>query len=164
MPRDYEVLADYTLDPDVERDLLASQSECTFIWNTKDGSPLGVIMSFVFADGHFWLTASAQRGRVSAVQRDPRVAIVVTSKGSEMAQGKSLTYKGTCAVRDDEQTKRWFYAALGQKRFPDDDAYRETFVKTLDSPRRVILEVTPGHRIGIDLAKMHRGAQQYEDE
>ena len=64
--------------------MLALQKECTFIWSNKKGWPVGVIMSYVFRDGKFWLTASSQRARMSAVQRDPRVCIVVTSTGTDM--------------------------------------------------------------------------------
>ncbi len=161
MPRDFEDLTNSPLDAEAEQRLLAAQTECTFVWSTKDGSPLGVIMSYLVRDGHFWLTASTNRGRISAVRRDPRVAIIITSTGTPLGHGKSVTYRGTCAVRDDEQTKRWFYEALGERRFPDDDRYRAEFVRTLDSERRVVLEVTPGKRIAIDLAKLHPGANMY---
>ena len=30
-----------------------------------------------------------------------------------MARNKTVTYKGTCTVRDDQETKDWFYPALG---------------------------------------------------
>jgi hypothetical protein len=40
--------------------------------------------------------------------------------------------------------------------------YRAQFVRTLDSSRRVVLEVIPTQRIAIDLAKMHTGATMYE--
>jgi Pyridoxamine 5'-phosphate oxidase len=161
VPRDFEDLSDYGLDGETEAQLLSAQTECTFVWSTKDGSPLGVIMSYVMRKGHLWLTASANRGRVSAVGRDPRVAIVITSTGTELGHGKSVTYRGTCAVHSDEGTKRWFYAALGERRFPDDEHYRAEFVRTLDSVHRVVLEVTPRERIAIDLAKMHTRAEMY---
>jgi hypothetical protein len=35
-------------------------------------------------------------------------------------------------------------------------------VRTLDSVRRVVLEVTPTERIAIDLAKMHTRADMYQ--
>jgi general stress protein 26 len=159
--RTFEELFDYALDPTVEEALLAEQSECTFIWSSKDGWPLGVIMSFVHARGRFWLTASSQRGRVSAVRRDPRVTIVVTSTGTSLGHGKSVTYRARCTVHEDAETKAWFFPALGAKRFPDDAAYREEFVRTLDSPRRVVIEVEPSERIAIDLVKMHPKAQMY---
>ncbi len=149
------------MSAETEAALLAMQTECTFIWSTRDGSPLGVIMTYLARDGHFWLTASSNRGRVRAVERDPRVSLVVTSTGTALGHGKSLTYRGTCVVHTDERTKGWFYPALGDRRFPDDDRYRAEFVQSLDSGRRVILEVIPAERIAIDLAKMHTGAEMY---
>jgi hypothetical protein len=90
------------------------------------------------------------------------VAIVTTSAGTAVGHGKSVTYRGTCLVHTDEPTKRWFYEALGHRRFPDDEEYRTEFVRTLDSDRRVVLEVTPSGRIAIDLTKMHPRAKMYE--
>ena len=79
---DYEDVTVYDLDTDTEEALLLGHDECTFIWSNKEGWPVGVIMSYVWRDGRFWLTASAQRARISAVRRDPRVCVVVTSTGS----------------------------------------------------------------------------------
>ena len=55
------------LDADDETEMLDAQNECTFIWSNKEGWPVGVIMSYVFVDGKFWLTASSQRARIAAV-------------------------------------------------------------------------------------------------
>ncbi len=161
MPENFEDLAGFELDPQTEDELLALQTECTFAWSTKDGSPMAVIMSFVFHDGRIWLTASSQRARVSAVRRNPRVAVVVSSTGTSLGHGKTVTFRGTCRVLEDEETKRWFYSALGRRRFPDDEAYRAEFVAKLDSPRRVILEVTPTERQTHDVAKVHTSAKMY---
>ena len=70
-PENYEDVSVYGLDDDVEQEMLLVQNECTFIWSNKEGWPVGVIMSYVFRDGKFWLTASSQRARISAVRRDP---------------------------------------------------------------------------------------------
>jgi len=158
--RDYEDLSDYDLDPEAEAELLSRQTECTFVWKSKAGWPTGVIMSYLFRDGRFWLTASSHRGRVPAVREDPRVSIVITSKGSGVREQRSVTYRGTCVVHDDQATKAWFYPALGLRRFPQNEEYRVGFVERLDSPRRVILEVIPGERLGYDGAKMHGAAGQ----
>jgi nitroimidazol reductase NimA-like FMN-containing flavoprotein (pyridoxamine 5'-phosphate oxidase superfamily) len=155
MTKNFEDLSRARLDPDTEAELLRAQTECTFVWHTKTGHPLGVIMSFVYHDDRFWLTASATRGRVAAVRADPRVAIVVSSLGSAVEAGKSLTCRGTCTVRDDEETKRWFFEALSLRRFPHDEGYRATFVEKLDSSQRVILEVETTERITYDGAKLH---------
>ena len=66
--------------------MLAKQTECTFIWSNKEGHPVGVIMNFVFRNGRFWLTASSQRARITAMRRDPRVSIAVSSHGADVAQ------------------------------------------------------------------------------
>src|ERR1700761_7680887 len=100
--RDYEDVTVYSLDETAEAELLAKQAECTFIWSNSAGHPVGVIMNYVFRDGSFWLTASSQRARVPAVRRDPRVSIVVTSRGSGITTSKSLNYKGRCVVHEDE--------------------------------------------------------------
>ncbi|HET9078478.1 MAG TPA: pyridoxamine 5'-phosphate oxidase family protein [Acidimicrobiales bacterium] len=151
---DYEDVTAYTLDESTEEDLLRAQNELTFIWSNREGWPVGVIMSYVFRDGKFWCTASSQRKRVAAVRRDPRVCVVVTSKGSSLGANKALTYKGECVIRDDAPTKAWFYPALAQAINPDDPDRARRFARFLDSPRRVIFEITPQDRIGYDGAKM----------
>ncbi len=160
-PENYEDVTVYGLDDDVESELLAGQNECTFIWSNKEGWPVGVIMSYVFVDGKFWLTASSQRARVSAVRRDPRVCIVVTSTGSRIARNKTVTYKGTCTLRDDQETKDWFYPALAAAIRGDDIEARDVFAKFLDSPRRVIFEVEPTQRIGYDGGKMGKATAEW---
>lgn len=153
--QDYEDVTGYTLDETKEAELLAAQNELTFIWSNREGWPVGVIMSYVFHDGRFWVTASGQRKRIAAVRRDPRVCVVVTSRGSAVKGSLSLTYKGLCQIHDDDETKAWFYPALAlHLRGPDPEAVGR-FAAFLDSPRRVILEVTPHQRIGYDGTKMH---------
>jgi hypothetical protein len=153
---DYEDVTKYGLRAEAERELLARQSECTFIWSNREGFPVGVIMNYVFQDGRFWLTASAQRARVAAVQRDPRVSIAISSLGSGITTRKSLTYKGRCSVHHDPATKRWYYPALAAAVRPDDPDAQAAFVRHLDSPRRVVLEVVPTDRIGFDSTQMWR--------
>ena len=160
-PENYEDVTVYGLDDDVEAEMLDAQNECTFIWSNKEGWPVGVIMSYVYRDGKFWLTASSQRARISAVKRDPRVCIVVTSTGSKMARNKTVTYKGTCTVHDDQDTKDWFYPALAAAIRRDDMQGQEIFAKFLDSPRRVILEVEPTQRIGYDGGKMGKATAEW---
>jgi general stress protein 26 len=154
MSEDYEDVTMYTLDTDVEERLLLAHNECTFIWSNKEGWPVGVIMSYVWRKGKFWLTASGQRARVAAVRRDPRVCIVVTSTGSPIPRNKAITWKGTCVLHDSREVKDWFYPELAAALNPDDPVRAEQFQSFLDSPRRVIFEVTPTQRIGYDGDKM----------
>jgi general stress protein 26 len=159
-PENYEDVTLYDLDESDEMELLLAHNECTFIWSNKEGWPVGVIMSYVYRDGKFWLTASGQRARIAAVRRDPRVCIVVTSTGSPLPRNKTITWKGTCVVRDDDEIKAWFYPELAAA-LQADPVRREYFQKFLDSPRRVILEVTPTQRIGYDGAKMGKATASW---
>jgi nitroimidazol reductase NimA-like FMN-containing flavoprotein (pyridoxamine 5'-phosphate oxidase superfamily) len=149
----YERVSVYALD-DAEREaLLAAHAECTFSWATRDGWPIAVIMSYLWRDGRFWLTAGAHRHRVEAVRRDPRVSVVVTSTGTRQPPGRSVTAKGRCRVHEDAKTKAWFYPAFAQHLYPDAAAARDFAIK-LDSPLRVVLEVVPEKWITYDGVKM----------
>ena len=157
----YEDVTVYDLDADQEEALLLAHNECTFIWSNNEGWPVGVIMSYVWRRGRFWLTASGQRKRIAAVRRDPRVCIVVTSTGSPLPRNQTVTWKGTCTVHDnDDTTKAWFYPELATALQPDPER-RAYFEKFLDSPRRVILEVEPVQRIGYDGHKMGRATADW---
>ncbi len=159
---DYEDVTAYDLDAGTEEQLLGAHNECTFIWANAEGWPVGVIMSYVWRRGRFWLTASSQRARITAVRRDPRVSIVVTSTGSPLPRDKTVTWKGRCTVHDDDaEIKAWFYPELAAALMPGHEAAQERFVRFLDSPRRVILEVEPVQRIGYDGAKMARATAEW---
>ena len=165
-PENYEDVTIYGLDDADEQELLVAHNECTFIWSNKEGWPVGVIMSYVYRNGKFWLTASGQRARISAVRRDPRVSVVVTSTGSPVAKNKTVTWKGTCTVHDasapeNAELKAWFYNELSGALNRGDEKRQAYFSKFLDSPRRVILEVDPTQRIGYDGTKMGRATASW---
>ncbi len=163
-PGNYEDVTKYDLEADDEEELLLAHNECTFIWANKEGWPVGVIMSYVWVDGKFWLTATSQRARIHAVRRDPRVCIVVTSTGSPVARNKAITYKGNCTIHEDRAVKDWFYPALAAALRPDSEEGQANFVQFLDSPRRVVLEVDPTQRIGYDGGKMAKATAAWMRE
>jgi len=153
--RNYEEVAQFTLEQQDCEHLLTTQNECTFIWRMRDGWPIGVIMSYIWRDGKVWMTASSQRPRIAAVQRDDRVSVVVSSMGTQLSPG-TVTIRGRCAIREDEETKRWFYPALAQALIPGDDRRQGRFVKMLDSPRRVVMCVSPEKFITFSSEKMQK--------
>lgn len=157
----YEDVTVYELDPEAEADMIDKQKECTFCWVTKDGSPMAVIMSYLRApDGTFWMTASGQRKRVPAIRRDGRVAVVITSAGTKLGAGLTVTYKGIATVHEDDETKRWFYPALAERlmgKYGDERVHE--FAKMLDSPRRVVISIAPGLRVGYDGFKMRAATE-----
>lgn len=152
---DYEDVSVYGLDPGTEAELIAKQNECTFCWVTADGSPMAVIMSYLQHEGRFWMTATAQRKRIPAIRRDGRVVVVITSAGTDLRSGKTVTYKGSAIVHDDAETKAWFYPALAERLMGRWGEVRVAeFARFLDSPRRVVIEIVPGLRVGYDGEKM----------
>lgn len=150
----YEDVSMFTLSGNREQTLLDKQTECTFMWTTSTGDPVGVIMNFVYTDGAFWLTCTRRRKRVPAIEARPRVAIAITSRGTDIGISQAVTYKGDSVVLDDAETLAWFYPVLAAKVRPKDTSAQAAFVSHLDSPGRVVIKITPDARIGFDSEAM----------
>jgi hypothetical protein len=154
----YEDVSTFALDDEREHALHAAQTECTFMWSTKDGDPVGLIMNYLFRDGSFWLTCTRRRKRVAAVEARPRVAIAVSSRGTDIGTSQAVTYKGDAVVHDDAETKAWFYPALAARVRPESPERQAAFVEHLDTPGRVVIEIKPTARIGFDAENMFRNS------
>jgi len=161
----YDDVKQYRLDPEREQELVNTAGECVFVWANKSGHPIGVITAYVPVDGKIWMTATRERVRIKAIARDPRSSVVITSKGTPMGGGKTVTYKGHTVIHDDRETKMWMYQLLaaGMTRASDDgNAFTagldpDMFVRFLDTPERVVLEFTPEMSIPFDGDKMAQG-------
>jgi hypothetical protein len=161
----YDDVKQYRLDPEREQELVNTAGECVFCWANKAGHPIGVITAYVPVDGKIWMTATRERVRVKAIARDGRSSIVITSKGTPMGGGKTVTYKGHTVIHDDPDTKLWMYKLLaaGMAMAQDDgNAFTsgldpDMFVRFLDTPERVVLEFTPEMSIPFDGDKMAAG-------
>jgi len=116
-------------------------------------------------NGKIWMTATRERVRIKAIARDGRSSVVITSKGTPMGGGKTVTYKGNSVIHDDTKTKLWFYNLLahGMAAARDEgNAFTrnlkpDLFVKFLDTPERIVLEFTPEMSIPFDGDKMAQG-------
>ena len=150
----YEDVSTFALSSDREQALLDAQTECTFMWTTSAGDPVGVVMNFVFERGRFWVTCTRRRKRVAAVEARPRVALAVSSRGTDIGVSQAVTYKGDAIIHDDDEVKRWMYAALAAKVRPESAERQEAFVHHLDTPGRVVIEIVPTDRIGFDAEAM----------
>lgn len=136
---DLEDLHGLRLDADGRAELLTTQTECTFGFLGDDG-PRGVIMSFLYAEGAFWVTAVRGRAHVDCLDADDRVSIVVSSIGTTLAGRRMVAVRGTAEVHDDRETLDWFlprFAAQLKAANPSE------FIRLLDSPRRVVMKVVP---------------------
>ena len=58
------------------------------------------VKTFKRRDGKVWLTASSQRPRVTAVRRDDRVSVAISSAGTGMTPA-TITIRGRCKVLDE---------------------------------------------------------------
>ncbi|MFT6390556.1 MAG: general stress protein 26 [Ilumatobacter sp.] len=154
----YEDVSMFTLSGDREQMLLDKQTECTFMWSTQTGDPVGVIMNYVFLDGAFWLTCTRRRKRVPAIEARPRTAVAITSRGTDIGISQAVTYKGNAEVFEDRATLDWFYPILATKVRPGDTAKQEAFVAHLDSPGRVVIKIVPDARIGFDSDAMFKNS------
>jgi hypothetical protein len=161
----YDDVKQYRLDPEREQELVNCAGECTFCWANKAGHPLGVTTAYVPVDGKIWMTATRERVRIKAIARDGRSAVVMSSKGTHMGGGKTVTYKGHTVIHDDPEIKMWMYRLLahGMSKVEDSDndftmgLNPDLFVKFLDTPERIVLEFTPEMSIPFDGDKMAKG-------
>ncbi|MFK8021990.1 MAG: hypothetical protein AB8B86_19690 [Pseudomonadales bacterium] len=168
--KNYDDVKQYRLDPEREQELLKAAGECTFIWSNKAGHPMGVTTAYAAIDGKIWMTATRERVRIKAIARDPRSAIVITSTGTHMGGGKTVTYKGHSVIHDDLETKHWFYniLATGMARKTEGDKENKftagldtaMFVRFLDTPERIVLEFTSEMSIPFDGDKMAAGTAE----
>lgn len=159
----YDDVSIYELTPAREKELLEKQIEAVFMWGNRDGHPIGVIMNYIFHDGKIWLTATSQRARIKAIKRDPRVSVTVSSMGTDMGAGKTVTYKGTVVIHEDQATKDWFYPAMAELLNGYPATSVEAGIEMLDTPLRVILELVPEKAIKFDgdrVAAMSQAAAQ----
>jgi hypothetical protein len=108
--------------------------------------------------------------RIKAIARDGRSSIVITSKGTPMGGGKTVTYKGHTVIHEERDTKLWMYGLLaagmvaeGQQ--DESNAFTsgidpDMFIRFLDTPERIVLEFTPEMSIPFDGDKMAAGTAQ----
>ena len=138
----HEVVSIYTLDDDARDAMLLEQKECVLNWSTQDGWPMGVIHSYIWRKGSIWLSAAAHRHRISALRRNPKTSVVITSKGTSLDAGKSITIKGRAKIHDDRELKEWFYPEFASvlRSTPEEV---KAFEDMLDSALRIVIEVVP---------------------
>lgn len=150
----YEDISSFTLTPERERELVEAQIECTFSWVSSQGQPVGVTMNYVARDGSIWLTAVRERARIRALQRNPRASVAISSAGTNLGSGKTITYIGDVVLHEDQATKDWFYPALGAIISPYPAPTVEAAIAQLDTPSRLILELVPRRSISFDLESL----------
>src|SRR3989442_4012853 len=87
---DLEKLQTLRLDAESRDELLNVASECTFVFKSPSGWASGVVMSFLFHEGAYWLTAVGDRAHARAVLADPRVTLVISNAGTRLSGRRML--------------------------------------------------------------------------
>lgn len=150
-----EEVSEYTLDTADQERLFALQRVCSVCWTTAEGWPVGVTHRYVWERGRVWVTTSAQRHRVGALRRRPQSCVIISGDGTELGPDRTVTLKTTCTVHEDRKTLEWFYGAFSKALHPDNEAAQQALAGMLDTPRRVVLELTPVKVISYDGMKLN---------
>lgn len=152
---DHEIVSIYGHSENQRNELLMRAPECVLMWGTKDGWPVGVVHSFVWAKDKLWITFAVHRHRTAAIKRDDRVSVTVSGATSRdpLCPKGAITVKGRATFHDDTETKEWFYALLAKKVSPDNKEGEDAFYSLLDSPLRTVISVEPEKWISFDAEK-----------
>lgn len=144
---DYSDVRDLGVDAAKRELLYEAQTECCVLWTNREGWPVGVMHRFVWRDERFWVTCATQRQRVRALRARPQSAVVVSSEGTWLGGDVTTTAKTMAVVHDDGSVASWFYPALAARQRRGDsteaERARAEFVRRLDTPNRVVIELVP---------------------
>lgn len=146
---DYTDVTDVGVDPEKRARLYDAQTECSVVWTNSQGWPVGVMHRFVWHDGRFWVTCTEDRKRVPALRARPESCVIVSSEGTWLGGDVSTTTKTLATVHDDDATRAWFYPRLAERQ-RSTEADRAEFLRRLDTPGRVIIELSPVEWITYD--------------
>jgi hypothetical protein len=107
----------FPLDPAEQEKLLSGQRECTFIWNTREGWPVGATMGYLWQDGKIWVTCGGGRPRVRAVKRNDKVCVVISEQRPNNVD-VAVTIKGRCRFTMTAQPSDGFLTRSRAGHFP----------------------------------------------
>ena len=139
---DYRDVSDVGIDNEKRELLYEAQTECAVVWTNRDGWPVGVLHRFVWHDDQFWVTCAPQRARVAALRARPQSSVIVSSEGTWLGGDITTTAKTMATVHDDASVRAWFYPRLAE-RLRRDETARSEFLRRLDTPGRVVIELQP---------------------
>lgn len=138
--RDIEDLAAARLSVGGQHELWQAQTEAVLSF-LQDGEPTSVVMSFVVDDeGHFWFATVEGRRQVRGIDADPRVAVVVSNTGTDLTGRRMVALRGRASVHRERDVVMGAVERLAPRLAPADP---QAFVRLLDSPHRVVIEVVP---------------------
>ena len=133
-------LRDARLSTEDQAALLSAQIQCVLSFHDPAGWPRAVVLTYIYVRERFWLTAVSGRPHVEGLRADPRVTVVVSNLGTSISGRQMLAQRGTATLHTDRPTLDWFFPRFAQRHEPQTPA---SFARHLDTPNRVVIEVTP---------------------
>ena len=127
----------YELSGDEITSLIDEANGCVVSWNRRDGHPAAAYVGHVVLDGAIYVTSREGRSKNVALRRDPRTAVVFEIPGRG-----GVTIIGRVEFSDDPALRRRVMEGIADRARLKAEA-RETFIRNLDSPGRVVLRIVP---------------------
>ena len=117
--------------------LIDDANGCVVTWTRRDGHPAAAYVTHVVVDGEIYITSRERRAKNAALRRDPRTAVVFEIPGRG-----GVTILGRAEFSEDPALRRRIMNAMAD-RAKHQGAARETFIRNLDSPGRVVIRIVP---------------------
>jgi len=128
----------YELSRDEIAALIRDANGCVMSWTRRDGHPAAAYVTHVVVDRGIYVTSREGRGKNVALRRDPRTAVVFEIPGRG-----GVTIIGRAEFCDDLGLRRRVMDAMADRATLKGEA-RETFIRNLDSPGRVVIRIVAG--------------------
>jgi len=138
--------------------LFKAQNECSLSWVCQDGGPAVTVVSFIYEDGYIWMTAMTSQARVRAIRRNPKVAVVVSGKGSKVGDTRCVSMRGHCEVLDDADIRDWFFP-LFSKKVLNNRLGAKMMAKSMNNASNLVLKFKPEKIIPYDAQSMMKMAK-----
>jgi hypothetical protein len=158
---DYSDVSAFGVDPVKQEELYGAQTECSLIWSTRDGWPVGVQHRFVWREGRFWVTCAPQRKRVAALRARPQSSVIVSSEGTWLGGDITTTAKTLATVHDDHAVREWFFPALAARQ-RETEAEQAEFIRRLSTSGRVVIELEPVAWITYDGVRLESSLREID--
>jgi hypothetical protein len=152
---DYTDVSDVAISDEKRERLYEAQTECCVNWTNREGWPVGVLHRYVWHEERFWISCMGYRKRVPALRARPESSIVISSEGTWLGGDVTTTTKTLATVHDLDaddarELKAWFFPMLAARLRRGDAEANAEFVRRIDTPGRVIIELVPQQWITYD--------------
>lgn len=117
--------------------LIKDANGCVVTWTRRDGHPAAAYVTHVVIDSEIYVTSRERRSKNVALRRDPRTAVVFEIPGRG-----GVTVLGRAEFSEEPAMRQRVMNAMAD-RAKYQGAARETFIRNLDSPGRVVIRIVP---------------------